>query len=173
MPHIISSLFLVTLAMVSLSCASQSAQQDGVRTTESQSTHPLPEFSIQDMQGNLFRSEALRGKVALVNFWATWCGPCKIEMPWFVEFQRKYKDRGFTVLAISLDEGGWDPVRRFATEMELNFPVVLGDDPLSLEFGGIRALPTTMIVNREGNVVATHTGLVPKQTYETAIEELL
>lgn len=158
---------ILALALGAASCASQ-APVDGHG-----STRPLPEFSIQDLDGNLVTNENLDGKVALVNFWATWCGPCKIEMPWFVDFQRKYKDQGFTVLAISLDEDGWDPVREFAAELELNFPVVLGDDPLAEDFGGIRALPTTLVVNREGEVVFTHTGLVSRSTYEKEIEALL
>ncbi|MDE0127415.1 MAG: TlpA disulfide reductase family protein [Bryobacterales bacterium] len=133
----------------------------------------MPEFSIQDLEGNLFTNENLDGRVALVNFWATWCGPCKIEMPWFVEFQRKYKDQGFTVLAISLDEEGWDPVREFAARLELNFPIVLGDDAVADDFGGIHALPTTLMVNRAGEIVATHTGLVSRSTYEQEIEAML
>ena len=137
------------------------------------SDQSLPEFSLQDLEGALFTNGDLEGKVSLINFWATWCGPCKIEMPWFVEFQRQYKDRGFTVLAISLDEGGWDPVRAFAEEMEFNFPVALGGDPVSEDFGGIYVLPTTLIVDRSGKIAFRHTGLVPKAKYETEIESLL
>ncbi len=173
MPRTLPLLIASALALALLSCSGETALQDASLTTEAASERPLPEFAVQGLDGDLFTSETLQGKVALVNFWATWCGPCKIEMPWFVEFQRKYKDQGFTVLAISLDEGGWEPVREFAAELELNFPVALGDDPLAMDFGGVHALPTTMIVNREGNIVTTHTGLVPKRTYETEIEALL
>ena len=144
-----------------------------VHTDVAGSDQPLPEFSLQSLDGAMLTNDDLEGKVALVNFWATWCGPCKIEMPWFVEFQRKYKDRGFTVLAISLDEEGWDPVRVFAEQMEFNFPVALGDDPVSEDFGGIYVLPTTLIVDRSGTIVSRHTGLVPKAAYETEIEDLL
>ena len=133
----------------------------------------LPEFRLQELGGERFTHDDLEGKVALINFWATWCGPCKIEMPWFVDFQRQFKDRGFTVLAISLDEGGWDPVRAFAEEMDFNFPVVLGGDPVSEAFGGIYVLPTTLIVNRSGEIVYRHSGLIPKATYEEEIESLL
>ncbi len=173
MPRIASSLFILALALSALFCSGELAQHGRIADSGQDSHRPLPEFAIEDLEGDLFTSEALQGKVALVNFWATWCGPCKIEMPWFVEFQRKYKDEGFTVLAISLDEGGWEPVREFAARMELNFPVVMGDDPLALDFGGIHALPTTMMVDRTGNIVSTHTGLVSKQVYQTEIEELL
>lgn len=167
------TLIAIALASTLLCCSGGLAPGDAAHATEAAEARPLPEFAVQDLEGDLFTSESLHGKVALVNFWATWCGPCKIEMPWFVDFQRKYKDKGFTVLAISLDEDGWEPVREFAAEFELNFPVALGDDPLAMDFGGVHALPTTMIVNREGNIVTTHTGLVPKRTYETEIEALL
>ena len=133
----------------------------------------LPTFDLQDLDGNSVTERDLEGKVALVNFWATWCGPCKIEMPWFVDFQRKYKDRDFTVIAISLDEDGWDPVRRFAEDLELNFPVLLGDDSVAEDFGGVWALPTTLIVDRSGAVSARHMGLVSRSIYEGEIEELL
>ena len=108
----------------------------------------------------------------LVDFWATWCGPCKIEMPWFVEFQRQYKDKGFTVLAVSLDDD-IDPVAPFVEKYELNFPVVWGDEETADKFGGIAALPTTLIIDRQGNVVDSHTGLVGKAIYVEQIESLL
>ena len=160
---------VLALGILGLACGGGSP----VNVASEVSNQELPEFSLQDLDGALFTNGDLDGKVALINFWATWCGPCKIEMPWFVEFQRKYKDRGFTVLAISLDEGGWDPVRAFAEKMEFNFPVVLGGDPVSEDFGGIYVLPTTLIVDRSGRIVETHTGLVPKSTYEQEIENLL
>ena len=133
----------------------------------------VPAFKLQDLDGNQFTNADIEGKVVLLNFWATWCGPCKIEMPWFVEFQRKYKDRGFTVMAVSLDEDGWDPVREFAEALEFNFPVLLGSEAVSDDFGGIMVLPTTLIVNQAGQIVATHQGLVAKARYEEEIEALL
>ena len=158
---------LLALALGVLACA------PGVPVEADLETSPLPEFSVEDLEGNLVTNTNLAGDVVLVNFWATWCGPCKIEMPWFVDFQRKYKDKGFTVLAISLDENGAAPVREFVAELELNFPVVLGDDPLAADFGGVHALPTTFIVDRSGRIVFRHTGLVSKQTYVDEIEALL
>ena len=143
------------------------------RASEAGTMPSVPEFSIESMDGSAVTNGDIEGKVALVNFWATWCGPCKIEMPWFVEFQRKFKDRGFTVLAVSLDEEGWEPVREFAEQYEFNFPVLLGDDAVSEDFGGIYVLPTTLIVSRQGKVVFTHQGLVSKAKYEEEIEALL
>ena len=131
-----------------------------------------PDFTLQDMAGNDVSLSDYKGQVVLLNFWATWCGPCKIEMPWFVDFQRQYKDKGFTVLAVSLDDD-IDPVAPFAEKYELNFPVVWGDNETADKFGGIAALPTTLIIDREGNVVDSHTGLVSKSVYVEQIESLL
>ena len=165
--NILSMALAVGLISLAYGCAAP------VQVESESAGGPLPAFSLQDLEGDPFTQEDLDGKVALINFWATWCGPCKIEMPWFVDFQRQFKDRGFTVLAISLDEGGWDPVRAFADEMDFNFPVVLGGDPVSEAFGGIYVLPTTLIVDRSGEIVYRHSGLAPKATYEQEIESLL
>ena len=165
-------LLAISLALSGLQCSSPDSDSAGSPGTNSE-LGALPAFSLEDLKGDIVTDGDLGGKVALVNFWATWCGPCKIEMPWFVEFQRKYKDRDFTVVAISLDEDGWEPVRQFAEELELNFPVMLGDDSVGEDFGGIWALPTTLIVDRSGTISFRHMGLVSKSTYEAEIESLL
>lgn len=132
-----------------------------------------PDFTLEDANGAEVTLSKLKGKVVLLNFWATWCGPCKIEMPWFADFQRKYKDRGFTVVAVSLDEEGWDVVRPYAEEMQFNFPVVVGNDQVAAGFGEFDALPTTFIINKEGEIVSTHMGLIDRAAYEEEIESLL
>ena len=132
-----------------------------------------PQFELADDQGLGVSLDDYGGKVVLLNFWATWCMPCKIEMPWFVEFQRKYKDRGFSVVAVSLDDEGWEVVRPFVNELELNFPVVVGNDEMADEFGGVVALPTTFIIDKQGRITATHAGLISKSDYEEEIEQLL
>lgn len=173
----LKSLLLIAslVASLNLHCSSDvsvdSIRADAVRGGSELGT--LPPFDLLDLAGNSVTDRDLEGKVALVNFWATWCLPCKVEMPWFVDFQRKYKDRDFTVIAISLDEDGWDPVRRFAEDYELNFPVLLGDDSVAEDFGGVMALPTTLIIDRSGAVVSRHMGLVSRSTYEGEIEGLL
>ena len=161
----------LALALAALACNNEAAVDSG--SADADGYGPLPKFSLPTLEGDTVSNADIDGQVALVNFWATWCGPCKIEMPWFVDFQQKYKDRGFTVLAISLDEEGWAPVREFAEEMGLNFPVLLGDEPVSDAFGGIHVLPTTLIVSRSGLIVSHHRGLSPKATYESEIEALL
>ena len=134
---------------------------------------PAPDFSLPGPDGKLVRLSDFKGKVVLLDFWATWCGPCKIEIPWFVEFQRKYKDQGFTVLGISMDEGGWSEVRPFVEEMKMNYPVLLGNDEITGPFGGIEVLPTTFIIDKQGRIVAMHRGLTSKDDFENAIKGLL
>lgn len=131
------------------------------------------DFSLTDGDGKTVQLSDYKGQVVLLNFWATWCGPCKIEMPWFVEFQRKYKDQGFSVVAVSMDEEGWDIVKPYLAENPVNFPVVVGDEETAEKFGGVMALPTTLIIDKEGTIHGRHTGLVDKEVYENEIKELL
>jgi cytochrome c biogenesis protein CcmG/thiol:disulfide interchange protein DsbE len=114
-----------------------------------------------------------KGKVVLLNFWATWCGPCKIEIPWFMDFQKTYKDRDFAVLGVSLDEDGWDSVKPYIEEHKMNYRVVIGNDQVSQLFGSIDSLPTTLVIDREGRIASMHIGLVAKNTYQKEIEQLL
>src|SRR6478672_10019416 len=92
-------------------------------------------FTLKDLNNKDVKLSAFKGKVILLDFWATWCGPCKIEIPWFIEFQRKYKDQGFTVLGVSMDEGGWSEVRPFLDQMKMNYPILLGNDDMTAPFG--------------------------------------
>lgn len=168
---------ILILGLVLAACGiGPMVDEDGdpaARASETGAMAAVPDFSIQSMDGGDVTNADIEDKVVLLNFWATWCGPCKIEMPWFVEFQRKFKDRGFTVLAVSLDEDGWEPVREFADHHQFNFPVLMGDDQVSQDFGGIYVLPTTLLVSRQGKVVFRHQGLVSKAIYEEQIEALL
>ena len=134
---------------------------------------PAPNFSLPDEQGKAVRLGDFKGKVVLLDFWATWCGPCKVEIPWFIEFQRKYKDQGFTVVGVSMDEGGWTEVKPFVEEMKMNYPVLLGNDDITGPFGGIEVLPTTLIIDKAGRIFATHRGLTSKDDFENAIKSLL
>ena len=157
------------------SCVQDATMGDSVMqaASEVEERKPAPDFTLKDEAGRDVTLSDYRGKVVLLNFWATWCGPCKIEMPWFVAFQRKYKDQGFTVIAVSLDEEGWDVVRPFVEEYGLNFPVVVGTDGMADEFGGVAALPTTFIIDNEGWITSSHMGLVGRGEYEEEIEALL
>ena len=131
-----------------------------------------PEFNLKDADGKSARLSDYRGKVVLLNFWATWCGPCKVEIPWFIEFERKHKDQGFAVVGISMDEDGWQSVKPFISEAGINYRVLMGDEAISGLYGGVDSLPTTFILDRDGRIAATHLGLVSKGTYEHDLAEL-
>jgi cytochrome c biogenesis protein CcmG/thiol:disulfide interchange protein DsbE len=132
-----------------------------------------PDFTLKDAQGAAVKLSDYRGKVVLLNFWATWCGPCKVEMPWFVEFEKTYRDRGFAVLGISMDDDGWKSVKPYIGAQKITYRVVVGDDALSKLYGGIDSLPTTFLIDRNGRIAAMHTGLVGKGDYEKEILDLL
>jgi thiol-disulfide isomerase/thioredoxin len=114
-----------------------------------------------------------RNKVVLLNFWATWCGPCKIEIPWFKELEQDYKDRGFAVLGVSMDEDGWDAVKPFVKDLGVNYRILLGTDIVAQMYGGVNALPTSFLIDRQGRIASVHLGLVSKSDYENDIQALL
>jgi peroxiredoxin len=132
-----------------------------------------PDFALKDADGKLVHLADYRGKVVLLDFWATWCGPCVIEIPWFQEFQRKYKDRGFEVVGVSMDDDGWKAITPFVQRRKINYRVVLGDDKTGDQYGGLEALPTTFVIDRYGRIASVHVGLASKKDFSDAIEKLL
>jgi cytochrome c biogenesis protein CcmG/thiol:disulfide interchange protein DsbE len=134
---------------------------------------PAPPFTLRDARGQTVRLSDYRGKVVLLDFFATWCGPCKIEIPWFIEFERRYKDRGFSVIGVAMDDEGWDVVRPYVVALRMNYRVLVGDDATGQAYGGIDALPTTFLIDREGNIVDRHVGVTHRGDFEDGIERLL
>jgi peroxiredoxin len=151
--------------------ALQTAHRDSVKPAKER--RPAPDFALKDENGATVRLSDYRGKVVLLNFWATWCGPCKIEIPWFVEFESKYKDQGFAVIGVSMDEGGWDDVKPYLRRVKVNYRVVIGDEEVAQKYGSVEALPTSFLIDREGLIASVHVGLVPKSDYQKSIEALL
>jgi cytochrome c biogenesis protein CcmG/thiol:disulfide interchange protein DsbE len=134
---------------------------------------PAPSFSLTDSGGKPVTLADYRGKVVLLNFWATWCGPCEVEIPWFVEFEQKYKDRDFAVLGVSFDDDGWKSVRPYVASHKINYRVMIGSEKMSQLYGGIDSLPTSFILDRQGRIAAQHVGLVDKNDYRNEILKLL
>jgi peroxiredoxin len=135
--------------------------------------NPAPNFSLDNSSGSSVELKDYRGKVILLDFWATWCHGCKEEIPWFSKFDRKYGSKGFTVIGVSMDEGGWKVVNPFLAGIKVHYPMLLGDKPTAEQFG-INALPDSFLIDREGRIAATYkTGLVNKDDVEANIRALL
>ncbi len=132
------------------------------------------DFVLQDHNGQDVDFESLRGKVVLLNFWATWCGPCKIEVPWFVEFAEQYADDGLVVLGLSVDDTA-DKIQTFADEYDVNYPMLvgLGREDFQEAYGPIWGVPMTFLIDREGTVCRTHAGIATRDEFEKDIEDLL
>jgi thiol-disulfide isomerase/thioredoxin len=123
-----------------------------------------------------------KGQVVLVNFWATWCLPCRVEIPWMIEFQKKYSSRGFTILGVAMDEEGRQAVAPFLAKEKfdvagqkepMDYPILLGNDVIANQFGGVLGLPTSMLYSRDGKKTKTIVGLVNHDDISKAIESLL
>ncbi len=143
---------------------------------------PAPDVTLRDLDGKDLSLAQFKGKVVLVNFWATWCEPCQVEIPWLIEMQQKYAARGFTVLGIAMDEEGtsvvtpWVQKERFdvnGSKSQMNYPIVIGDDAAADKFGGLLGYPTSVLINRDGKVVKRITGIISYDEISKSIESQL
>jgi thiol-disulfide isomerase/thioredoxin len=134
---------------------------------------PAPDFTLETLDGKSLSLSSLRGKAVLVNFWATWCGPCKIETPWLVEFQNQYGADGLQIVGVAMDESGKDEIARFAKDMGMNYPVLLGKEAVGDAYGGVPALPESFFVSRDGKIVDKIMGLEGKAEIDAAIKKAL
>lgn len=132
-----------------------------------------PLFKRKGLNGEIVELEQLRGKVVVLNFWATWCGPCRAEIPGFLDAYKHYRDKGVEIIGVSLDQGSEEEVRSFVQRYEINYPVVIGDGSIAKLYGGIQAIPTTFFIDRSGKIRGKHIGYMSKQQVKMAIEKLL
>jgi cytochrome c biogenesis protein CcmG/thiol:disulfide interchange protein DsbE len=155
------------------------AQRQETKAAELVGASPMETVPIKDLQDHDVTLAEYKGKVVLVNFWATWCEPCQIEIPWMIEFQKKYGGRGFTILGVSMDEEGKKAVAPFleksrfdldGQKQAMNYPILLGNDAIAAKFGGILGLPTSTLFSRDGQKIKTITGLVDHDDLAKAIE---
>jgi len=119
------------------------------------------------------RLSDLRGKAVLLNFWATWCSPCKIEMPWFVELQKQYGPQGLQVVGVAMDDASKEDIAKFAKDMGVNYTILLGKESVGDQYGGVPALPETFFIGRDGKIVDKIIGLKGKSEIEEAIQRAL
>jgi peroxiredoxin len=132
-----------------------------------------PDFSLPTTTGQTMKLSDFQGKAVLLNFWATWCEPCKVEMPWFVELQKKYGPQGLQVLGVAMDDASPKDIAAFAEKMGVNYPILIGKEEVGTQYGGIDYLPSTYYISRNGKVIDHAFGLVSRSEIEANIEKAL
>ena len=141
---------------------------------ESVARKPVPAFSMTDVKGNPVKLSTYRGKVVALNFWATWCTGCKLEIPWFVEFEKKYGPKGLAVIGVALDDEGWQAVKPYVATHPIGYRLAIAPfDVLEKPLGLDPSLPATLLIDRNGNIADTHAGVVAKDAVEKKIQGLL
>ena len=161
-------------ALSSCTSTASSANSAAAEKKESGDRKIAPDFTLSDANGQSVKLSDYRGKVVLLDFWATWCGPCQIEIPWFIEFEQQYKSKGLEVVGVSMDEDGWKAVKPYIAEHKLNYRILLGDETVGALYGGLDALPTTFLLDREGRFAfSQHVGLTAKNEFLSEIQTLL
>ena len=132
-----------------------------------------PDFTLQSLDGKTVRLSDFRGKPVVLNFWATWCGPCKIEMPWFVDLQKEYGPAGLQFLGVAMDDASTKDIAEFAESMKVNYPILIGKESVGDDYGGVQFLPETFYIDRNGKVVDKAFGLKGRGEIEDAIKKIL
>jgi cytochrome c biogenesis protein CcmG/thiol:disulfide interchange protein DsbE len=132
-----------------------------------------PAFTLKDVNGKPVKLSDYKGKVVVLDFWATWCTGCKVEIPWFMEFQTKYKSEGLATIGAAMDDEGWEKVRPYVVEHPFNYTIVAGDAAALAKKFNITGLPLTMLIDRNGRIVDTHAGVVEKDAWEQEVRALL
>ena len=134
---------------------------------------PAPEFKLKDLEGKVVRLSDYRGKVVVLNFWATWCPPCKEEMPWFVDLQQRYGPQGLQVIGVAMDDSGEKTIASFTERLGVNYPVLLGKESVARDYGDVQFLPDTFYIGRDGKIFAHVQGLVNRKEIEETVKEAL
>lgn len=132
-----------------------------------------PDFELENVNGGKLSLSSLRGKAVVINFWATWCAPCKMEIPWLVELQTKYGSQGLQIVGIAEDDSGKEKIAAFAKEMGVNYPILQGDENIATMYGNVEGLPTTFYIGRDGRIVDHAAGLVDFDEMEDSIQKAL
>jgi thiol-disulfide isomerase/thioredoxin len=165
--------FVVTSLLLCFFPVLLSAQQENQPTIHFvRNPDPAPDFKLTGLDGKSVTLGDFHGKVVLLNFWATWCGPCRAEVPDLVELQNKYKDR-LQVLGLVVDDEDDDAIKMFVTQFRINYPIAITSNEIRLQYGGIPALPTSFVLDAEGRIVQKHEGLRDPVLYETEVRSLL
>lgn len=149
------------------------ARQGASLTSHLKVSSAAPDFSLESLDGKTTRLSDYRGKAVLLNFWATWCGPCKIEMPWFVDFQKQYGSQGLQIVGVAMDDASKEDIGKFAKDMGVNYPILIGKEAVGDQYGGVPALPESFLIARDGKIIDKIIGLRGKAEIEDAIKKAL
>jgi peroxiredoxin len=144
-----------------------------IKITRDGSRKRAPEFELKDVQGKTVHLSDYRGQVVLLDFWATWCVPCKGTIPWLIELSEKYRSAGLTVIGISMDEDGWQVVKPFVEKMHITYPILLGNKRAAYLYGDVESLPLAFFVDRNQHVAAIHVGAGSRSDFEKTVKLLL
>ena len=134
---------------------------------------PTPSWKLTDLEGHAVGSEQLKGKVVVVDFWATWCVPCIGEIPGYIELQKKYGPEGLVIVGVSVDQKGPKVVKKFAKAKGMNYTIAMADDAITDAFGGFDSIPTTFLINREGRIIHRKVGAMVHDEYEKIVTQAL
>lgn len=134
---------------------------------------PAPDFTLESLEGKQVQLSGYKGQAVLLNFWATWCGPCKIEMPWFVQLQKEYGPQGLQIVGVAMDDASKEDISKFVKEMGVNYPILLGKEAVGQDYGGVNVLPTTFFIDRDGKIVAREFGLQSRSLFVDNIKKAL
>jgi peroxiredoxin len=167
-----------TMAVIFLTvfilCIAGSSTFSGTDSPPAADLKPAPDVKMKDLDGNKFKLSDHRGNVVILNFWAVWCPPCKVEVPELVKLYNSYKDRGLRIIGVAIDSGKDQKIKEKAQELGINYPVVNGEDSaIRNSFGPIRAVPTTYVINKEGKVYRNYVGFRDIKIFEEDVTTLL
>src|SRR6266850_2547745 len=160
-------LFGATLAVLLAGCGGGGGAPVTPRTVTT-----APDFELKDVQGKVFRLSDAKGTVRLVDFWTTWCAPCREEIPMFKDLHATYGAKGFTLVGIAMDDEGLDKVKPYVDELKLPYVTLIGNDDVAKAFGGIVGFPSKFLVDREGRIVDSWVGAVPRAVLEKKIQSM-
>jgi peroxiredoxin len=163
---------LAAVAFAAVSVTARAGMRGATTLTAASARKMAPNFALKDEKGAMESLARYKGRVVLLDFWATWCHGCKTEIPWYMEFENKYKGRGLAVIGVSMDADGWKSVKPFMAEKKMNYEVVIGSDELGKKFG-LSNMPLTLLIDREGRIADEHAGVVDKNAWEREIQELI
>jgi len=160
--------FLVSALVIILIC------ECGGQGDQSESaSRAAPDFALKDLNGNILRLSDLRGRVVVLNFFATWCGPCRREIPELVRLYEKFRDKGLEIIGVLLDQEGEAVLKPFVRQYRITYPIVLGTRKVALDYGGIKEIPTTFFIDRNGRISSYFVGLQPSHVIDESVKKLL